>query len=216
MDISIVPVESLDLVLSITNVMGFDTPEADPFTDDWWWANNEGKCADRTFPSSAEKQLSKAINLRSPKVTSGWLGGFFLDEETMYMYPHQYPNKTTGFNNMRDYLFFQIQQERSPTAAAWAEAFCIKVADMNWYYNNYLNLINTQRQIRGKQFSYIRISPDGHLHLEPDGTTQHNHLWHFSEISFGTFHHSPCREICGNPNYPCYVTCLCTPELCPM
>ena len=215
-DISIVEVESVDLLLSITNVMGFDTPEAEPFTEAWRWGLKEGKCTDRTLRIAADEKLTEAINLRYPKAGAGWLG-FFTDIETFQEFPGSHSNPAKAFqpqNNMRDFLFFEISSQFSPTPAAFEIAKCISVADMNWYYNNYFNFISSEKQRRGKDFSTIEIQGDAHLHLEPTTGDLHNVFSHISRFTFGTFHRSSCREICGNPNFPCYIVCLCTPNNC--
>ncbi len=206
-DIEISPTESLDLMLEITDVIGLDIPESEPFsaTDNWWWGSDGGKCPNGISTSSprlgAHDILARAINQRYPK--SSWLG-FFTNLEGRSHFSQDYPNKPDSlYNNMRDCLFFHAM-DKYPN---YAQAKCINYLDMNWYYNNYFNLISTLKRQTSKDFSSIIIWARDHLHTEPDGVTQHAHLVHEAAISLGTFRRSNCRNICS-PDLACDIVCL--------
>ena len=212
-DIAVSPIESLDLTLEVTSVIGEGEPESEPFGvgDNWIWGSNYGKCSniDVTHQSSdAAIQLKDKLNIRYPNPNNqGTSRGIFIDEVSItFSADTSNTNRNTNdvMDNKRDYLLYLTDSK----IANFDYKDCLNYDDMNWYYNNYYSYISTKTQIANKSFILIPFMESNiHAHIE-DGI---NRSWqlHWGTIQLGKYIAlERCGEICPPTAGYCYNPCL--------
>jgi hypothetical protein len=180
-DIEPKTIESGNLGLEITSVIGEEAaapPIAsllDPFgpSDNFRFTN--GRC-DGNWPGfNVQTQLTQAVNVRRP-LPQGHL--YFTGIEQMEIehsvnFPN--PNDLVPSDNNRDHLMFSM----SETLPNFRE--CIVSDDMNFYFNNFLNIVVPSKKPANKFFSYCDI--------------QLNHIsscsiCHYSHVAFIWYSHA--------------------------
>ncbi len=211
-DLAVSPIESLNLTLEVTSVIGEGEPESDPFGagDDWIWGAELGRCNPRVSNGKdAAIRIQEELNKRfpNPNVLSGGRG-FFIDEVNVPFaasddVSNRNPNDNPVRDNIRDFLLYWTDSE----IANFDPLKCLNPDDMNWYYGNTYSFISTQLTLTGKSFIAVPFM-EGSIHAHI--SNGHNQSWnlHRGSIDMGRYIKLRCREVCSPSAEFCYIACL--------
>ncbi len=200
--------------LEVVSLTGYDVPEGTPFgsSDNWRWNDRDGKCNPLTgLPIGVNttvgvtQQLTTQLNIRYPKPDNRY---YYLNiQSTIRSFPStaDYYDSPPGDvrDNKRDFKVFSITNEYP----MFDEALCISADDMNWYYQNYYDIVTRHKALYpGKEFVSIWVFPDYHTHIDPTAPGGfHSVLVHRFETVFGNYHRNPCwlPSICSCTDGTC-------------
>ncbi len=225
------PIPMADLY--VTSSIGYTPsllPPGDIFgpNDNWRWAYEEGICNPATGTPTgisvgydAAKLLGYALNTRYPKPLyrdyyTGVLEFSFSKIEnpndvTTIPAANRTPDNPTGKDNIRDYLTFSVSEQFPydiPGQSNYYMKACIEAVDMNWYYQNYFNLITYQKNAFNKDFISAFVQGLIHAHIQPPLNIKHTELSHRLVITLGNYHRSGfCRPICMCDDDTCIPNC---------
>ena len=134
-DISIVDIEESEnnsdaIILKQTFLIGKgNRPFHIPFTHDWHYGEDLGRCDGSMAPIDAAAMLQGKLTSQIPMKLNY---SYNINVSLVILEPVQFDNSTYsgGFNNLRDYLIFQ-RNTGLPNFST-----CITAADLNFYFDN--------------------------------------------------------------------------------
>ena len=196
--------------LEVISLTGYDVPEGMPFgsSDNWRWNDRDGKCNPLTGAAiginttvGATQQLMNQLNLRYPKPDSRYYYVNLQSRITEFPSGLDFLNPGDIQDNKRDFKIFSVSNE----FPMFDESLCISADDMNWYYQNYYDIITRHKTfVPGKDFVSIWVFPDYHTHLDPTHPQGfHSVLVHRFEMVYGNYHRVTCPLICSCTDGTC-------------
>jgi hypothetical protein len=224
--------------LYVTSATGYDfepaspppPPTGDMFSaiHNWKWGLMEGRCNPATglatgysVGNDAALMLARTLNQRYPRpLIRDYYTDVIMDikseiensNDVSTLTPPFPDGNPTGMDNIRDFLTFSVSQAYPtpdfPSSSNYIFKSCIDVADMNWYYQNYYDIITQFKNTRGLDFISIKIWDNIHLHLDPRTGFKHTVYAHVLDQTFGKYHGSlSCLQICSCDDGSCVPVC---------
>jgi hypothetical protein len=160
-DIEPKTIESGNLGLEIETVIGEEAAAAapgaslfDPFGPGDDWKYNNGRCDGTMNGLNLNSELTREVNARRP-LPQGHLYFTNITSTPMaFTYEFPNPNDLVPNDNNRDHLMFSMGE----SLPNYRE--CIVSDDINFYFNNFLNVIVPAKKPANKFFSYCNIQLD--------------------------------------------------------